>query len=215
LWLLFSLILSNISFDQAGYEVDLVSINGGHCPVSPSSLNLNDADNKEFWENPDLKALTENTKKLSDVDVSQYDIFFLVGGYGTMWDFPFDETVASSIRQVYEKNGVVGGVCHGPIGLANVKLSNGEYLVAGKDVTAFCNEEESFIPDLASVLPNHPQEELAGKRTCEDILSVRGANFTKTSPWGAHVAKADRLFTGQNPASAGPVAEAIIESLAH
>ncbi len=191
----------------------MVSINGGFCPVSPSSINLEDADNKEFWENPELKALTENTKKLSDVDVSQYDVFFRVGGFGTMWDVPFDENVASAIRQVYEKEGIVGGVCHGPIGLANVKLSNGEYLVAGKEVTAFTNAEEGFVVELSSLLPAHPQEELAGKRTCEDILGARGGNFTQTSPWGAHVAKSDRLFTGQNPASAGPVADAIVEAL--
>lgn len=191
----------------------MASINGGFCPVSPSSINLEDAENKEFWETPALKALTENTKKLSEVDLAQYDCFFLVGGFGTMWDFPFNNTVADAIRQVYEKNGIVGGVCHGPIGLANVKLSNGEYLVAGKEVTAFCNEEEAFVPELSTILPAHPQAELAGKHTCEDILAVRGATFTKTSPWGAHVAKADRLFTGQNPASAGPVADAIVEAL--
>lgn len=176
--------------------------------MTPASLDLSDHENKEFWENPELRALTENTKVLSEVDPSVYDLIFFVGGFGTMWDFPFDATLASHAQQVYEKGGVIGAVCHGPIALANVKLSNGEYLVAGKEVGGFCNEEEE-IAGLLSVLPEH-----AGLgRTCEDILSARGGKYSKGPAWGAHVAAGERLFTGQNPASAGPVADAIVAAL--
>jgi len=35
----------------------------------------------------------------------------------------------------------VAAVCHGPIALVNIKLSNGEYLVKGKTMTGFTNEE--------------------------------------------------------------------------
>jgi putative intracellular protease/amidase len=38
-------------------------------------------------------------------------------------------------REVYEAGGVVGAVCHGPIALANITLSDGSFLIAGKEVT--------------------------------------------------------------------------------
>jgi putative intracellular protease/amidase len=171
-------------------------------------LDIKDEENKLFWETPEFKELTERTKVLSTCDPSSYDLVFFVGGFGTMWDFPFDEHLAAFAARVYEKGGHVGAVCHGPIALLNVKLSNGDYLIAGKEVTAFCNEEEG----LAGLLSFLPEQAGLGK-TCEDALSARGAKFTKAGPWQPHVASTERLFTGQNPASAGPVADAIIKSM--
>lgn len=180
------------------------------CHVNPSSLDLNDTANREFWGNPEQRAQTENTKVLGECDASQYDLIFFVGGFGTMWDFPFDAHLAQMAQQIYENGGFVGAVCHGPIALANIKLHNGDYLVAGKDVSAFCNEEEESA-GLVSHLPDHP----GLGRTCEDILCARGANFSKGAPWAPNIAVADRLLTGQNPASAGPLADAIIRAFSH
>ena len=39
----------------------------------------------------------------------------------------------SPSARIYERGGVVSAVCHGPAGLVNVKLSNGSYLVTGKN----------------------------------------------------------------------------------
>lgn len=176
--------------------------------MSNSSLDMNDTENKTFWETPELKALTESTKKLSDCSASDYDLIFFVGGFGTMWDFPFDSQLAKIAQDVYEKGGIVGAVCHGPIGLMNIKLSSGEYLVAGKEVAAFCNEEEAAI-GLQDKLPKH--DGLGA--TCEEVLTSRGAKYTKASAWAPHIACAERLFTGQNPMSAGPVADAIVAAM--
>ena len=194
---------------MAGYNIEFASINGGACPVSPSSLNLDaDHENKEFWENAEYRALTENTKVLSSVDPAKYDLIFFVGGFGTMWDFPYSADLASIAAQIYEKGGVVGAVCHGPIALANVKLSNGENLIKNKEVTAFCNEEEA-IANLLEYLPVHA----GADRACEEILAARGGNFTKGPVFGPHIAVAERVFTGQNPASAAPLADRIVEAL--
>jgi putative intracellular protease/amidase len=165
--------------------------------------------NKVFYEHRATFGLTQDTMCIAECNAQDYDIIFFVGGYGTMWDFPFDEGLANLTRDIYEKGGIVGGVCHGPIALANVKLSNSEFLVSGKNVTAFCNEEESLMSNLSSLLPEH---EGLGK-TCEDVLKARGAIFTKTDAWGCHVAVSERLFTGQNPASAGKVADSIVEAM--
>lgn len=176
--------------------------------MAPSSLDFNDEENKLFWETEAYKTLTENTKVLATCDAASYNLIFFVGGFGTMWDFPFDENLAKLAATVYENGGTVGAVCHGPIALANIKLSNGDYLVAGKEVAGFCNEEEAAM-GLVPFLPEH-----AGLgKSCEDVLLARGAKYTKGGAWQPHIASSDRLFTGQNPASAGPVADAIVASL--
>ena len=108
-------------------------------------------------------------------------------------------------REVYEKNGIIAAVCHGPIALANIHSSNGELLVKGNNVAGFCNEEE----EVAGMLDVMPLHEGKGK-TCEDVLNNLGAKHTKASAWSPHVVCDSRICTGQNPASAAPLAEAII-----
>lgn len=192
-------------FKKAGFDIQFASPTGGSTTVAPSSINLEDAENKAFYEDPDIRAQTENTKPLAEFNGNDFDIVFYVGGFGTMWDFPLDENVQRLQREVYEKGGIVGAVCHGPIALANTKLSNGELLIAGKEVTGF-NEEEEAAVGLKVHLPMH---EGAGQ-SCEEVLTARGAKYTKGAIWASHVATDSRLVTGQNPASAAGVGDAIV-----
>lgn len=192
-------------FKNAGYDVEFASINGGSCPVSPDSLKLmDDIENEQFWQNAETRSLTENTKVLSNCDADAYDIVFFAGGFGTMFDFPFAPSVCNIVKNVYENGGIVGAVCHGPIAFMNVKLSNGQYFLKGKEVTAFSDDEEAGC-DLLDELPNHHE----GK-TCESLLAARGGRYSKGKAWSCHVVSSDRLFTGQNPSSAKAVAQAIV-----
>ena len=105
-------------------------------------------------------------------------------------------------KEIYEAGGVVSGVCHGPCALVNVKLSNGELLMKGKDVSAFTNDEEDAV-QCRTVVP----------WTNEDKFTQIGANFVKTAAWGVSVSVADRVVTGQNPPSAKATAEAVVKLL--
>ena len=62
---------------------------------------------------------------------------------------------STSKGMVDEAGGVVSAVCHGPCALTNVRLSNDEYLVAGKEVAAmraaFLRRREGAI-DVARFL---------------------------------------------------------------
>ncbi len=69
-----------------------------------------------------------------------------------MWDFPDDKAVQKTIREIYQGVSLVGAVCHGPAALVNVKLSEGTFLVAGKDVATFTNAEEEAV-GLTKVVP--------------------------------------------------------------
>ena len=48
----------------------------------------------------------------------------------------------------------------------------------------------------------------------EDELIGLGATFSKVKNWGVHTVKDGKLITGQNPASSGPTAKLLIETLA-
>lgn len=138
-------------FQRAGYKIEFASPLGGATTICTNSIDLTDAENKSFWEDPASQQLTNTTKPLASCNTADYDCVFFVGGFGTMYDFPNNSDVQRLSKEVYEKGGIVGAVCHGPIALINVLLSSGAYLVAGKEVTAFTNAEEEvcgLVPKL-------------------------------------------------------------------
>jgi putative intracellular protease/amidase len=100
---------------SAGYTIDFVSPKGANAPVD--GFNLEDPINKKFWEDETYRQKIERTMKPSEVDPSQYSAIFYAGGHGTMWDFADNIELATIASRIYEANGIVGAVCHGPAGL--------------------------------------------------------------------------------------------------
>ncbi len=97
---------------------------------------------------------------------------------------------------------IAAAVCHGPAALVNITLSDGTWLVAGKHVAGFTNEEE-VASGLTEVVPF----------LLESTLAERGARHTRARPFHAHVATDGRLVTGQNPQSARGVGEQVVAVL--
>jgi putative intracellular protease/amidase len=184
---------------NAGIGVVFVSPAGGAVEMDPKSHDLKDPINVEFLASDAAKFLT-STLKPEDVDPSQFSAIFYAGGHGAMWDFPGNEKLASLAAIIYENGGVVAAVCHGPAGLIDIKLADGSYLVAGKKVAAFTNEEEEAVK-LTGTVPFL----LATKLTERGAIHVPGKN------WEANVVVDQRLVTGQNPASASQVGEELVE----
>jgi putative intracellular protease/amidase len=187
-------------FTRAGLMVDFVSPKGGKAPMT--GIDLADPLNKAFLDNSELVSRVENTLNPAQIDPAEYSAIFYAGGHGTMWDFPDDARLAAIAAAIYEAGGIVGAVCHGPAALVNIKLSNGEYLVANKTVSAFTNEEEAAV-GLTEIVPF----------LLESRLIDRGANFTKVPNFQVSVVESDRLVTGQNPASAAGVGEQMVKLL--
>ncbi|MCU0540997.1 MAG: type 1 glutamine amidotransferase domain-containing protein [Oscillatoriaceae cyanobacterium Prado104] len=185
-------------FTRAGLAVDFVSPKGGKAPMT--GIDLADPLNKAFLDNSELVSRVENTLNPAQIDPAEYSAIFYAGGHGTMWDFPDDARLAAIAANIYEAGGIVGAVCHGPAALVNIKLSNGEYLVANKTVSAFTNEEESAV-GLTEIVPF----------LLESKLIERGANFSKVPNFQVSVVTSDRLVTGQNPASAAGVGEQMVK----
>jgi putative intracellular protease/amidase len=188
-------------FERAEYLVDFVSLTGE--PPFLDALHLaDDPDNLAFltgkgWESM-LKA-----KKLADVDAGSYDAIFVPGGLAPMADMPDHPLLKQVIRETYERGAVVGAVCHGPVSLLNVRLSSGAYLVDGKNITSFTNDEEE----------NYAKADVPFE--LETALVGQGAKFHKVAPWQANSLADGRLVTGQNPASAKGTAEKMIALLSN
>jgi putative intracellular protease/amidase len=114
---------------------------------------------------------------------------------------PENPLLKKVIQETYERGAVVGAVCHGPVSLLNVKLSDGSYLLNGKNVSSFTNEEEN----------NYAKNDVPFM--LETALSNQGAIFHQVEPWAAFSIEDGNLVTGQNPASAKGVAEKMIAIL--
>lgn len=188
-------------FTQAGYAVDFASTRGGEPPMD--GVDRSDPLQAAFLDNPDVMAKVRASMRPEDVNPRDYDAIFYAGGHGVMWDFPNNERLATIARAIYEAGGAVAAVCHGPAALVNLTLSDGRYLVEGKTVAAFTNEEEAAV-GLTEVVPF----------LLESALRARGAQITKAPNFQAHTAVSERLVTGQNPASARLVAEQVVRLLA-
>ncbi|MFI5736383.1 type 1 glutamine amidotransferase domain-containing protein [Kribbella sp. NPDC051587] len=172
-------------FTEAGFDVDLVSVKGGRPPVD--GLDDTDPTQQKFLANVDL----DHTPVAADLDASAYDAVLFAGGHGTMWDFPQADDLLKLAADIYERGGVVAAVCHGPSALVNLKLSDGTYLVDGKNVAGFTNAEEEAV-GLTDVVPF----------LLADKLTSRGAIHHPAENWSAQSVVDGRLVTGQNPQSA-------------
>lgn len=150
----------------------------------------------------DHKDLWENTKPLSNFKAADFDAIFYPGGHGPVFDLVKDPKSQELIRDFYEAGKPTAAVCHGPVVFTYVKLSNGEYMVKGKTVNGFTNteEEQAGLLDAMPVL-------------LETELQANGATFVKADPWAPKVAVDGNLISGQNPASAKGVGEAIAKAL--
>ncbi|NGN96914.1 type 1 glutamine amidotransferase domain-containing protein [Grimontia sp. S25] len=188
-------------FLKAGFAYDVASINGGEVPFYGEDMEGDDVNSRVF-NNDEFQSRVKNTIPVSQLNADDYDAIFYPGGFGLLSDLAQHAPTANLAAKLYENGGVVGAVCHGPAALLPVTLSNGQPLIADKTVTAFTREEEvdfGTITDIPFLL--------------EESLTRKAAKYSKIQPWGVHVITDGKLVTGQNPASAHGVGEAMVELL--
>ena len=186
-------------------EITVASPNGGESPLDPASVEAAKDDvSVDFLKNNE--SVWKTTARLEDFigKASSFDAIFYVGGHGPMFDLVDSPTSQQLIREFWEAGKIVSAVCHAPAVFYDVKLSDGSLLVAGKEVTAFTNEEEEQA-GLTKAVPFLPEDALQ---------KASGGKFVKADqPWAEKVVVSGRLITGQNPASATGVGEALAKAL--
>ncbi|MCD0474997.1 type 1 glutamine amidotransferase domain-containing protein [Flavobacterium sp. EDS] len=186
-----------------GIEITIASPLGGQPPIDPKSADPASAteDTKRFDTDKVLQEKLAHTHKLSTINQANYDAVFYPGGHGPLWDLVEDKNSIALIESFYTHKKPVAFVCHAPAVLKNVKV-NGEFLVKGKKVTGFTNEEEEAV-GLTKVVPF----------LLEDALKHNGANFLKGGNWEPYAVEDGLIITGQNPASSKLVAKKLLQKL--
>jgi putative intracellular protease/amidase len=196
--------------DEQGFRSEVASPSGGWVPLDPQSLMMPEmAHNSgvgggvtDHYRDRQFMDLLNSTRPIAEVSARDYDAIYLAGGHGTMWDFRSPE-LGRLLAEFYESGKIVSAVCHGPVGFLEARLSDGRWLVAERDLTAFSWAEEK-ADNREEIVPFNLEEE----------LKARGARYSKAMlPFGKHVVEDGLLITGQNPASARGVGEAVVRAV--
>lgn len=197
---------------ERGIEVTVASPDGGKVemdalsdPRDESKWSSEDLITMGFVNTPELMALLESTQKLADLDLDQYDAIMIAGGLAPMFTYRDRADIHHAIRHFYESEKPTAIYCHGTAALADLKLSDGSYLVGGRTVTGFSNLEEDYSDKFVgqTVMPFR----------VEDALKERGANYVQGGLFKAFTARNGRLITGQQQYSGRKVAQMLIEVL--
>ncbi|MFT4872644.1 type 1 glutamine amidotransferase domain-containing protein [Congregibacter sp.] len=200
------------NFLDAGMTVDVASVKGGEIPVDPQTLMymIKTPEDERFLQDQVLQAKVKNSLRIDDVDFSEYDIIFMAGGWGAAYDLGYSPVLAKKISQAYyaQKTPVIGGVCHGVLGLINAKDVEGNALVAGRRMTGVSDKQ---VKELGiAITPQHPETEL---RKAGAIYESQTAfrDFFAT-----HVVVDDerRFVTGQNQNSGHETAQRMMAIIA-
>ncbi|MZD05965.1 type 1 glutamine amidotransferase domain-containing protein [Streptomyces sp. SID5785] len=194
------------AFTAAGHEIVVATPGGVVPPVDRGSLapEFNDGQ-----ENADRVAATLGTMTelqapvpVADVDLDDYAAVFYPGGHGPMQDLSADADSGRLLVRALDSGTPLGVVCHAPAALLAATRDDGSNAFAGRDVAAFTNTEEAQagFADRAKWL-------------LQDRLTEAGVNVLPGDPWAPKVVVDGSLVTGQNPASAAPLATELLKKL--
>ncbi len=189
---------------NAGIEVVFASPNGGDAPIDLLSLKkpFTTPNTDKFLDDDVAMFALRNTRVLRNINYDTFDAVFFPGGYGLLWDLASDSHIIKLIEDFAAAGRPIAMVCHAPAILRDVKKPNGEPFVKDIKLTGFKNDEDAEIELLSHLL-----------FSLEDELKLRGAEYISKANWEPNVVVDGVLMTGQSPASAPPLAEALAERL--
>ncbi len=192
------------AFLDAGANITLASPLGGQPPLDPKSddPDAQTDDTRRFQKDSEAQRVLASTRRLSEVQASDYDAVFYPGGHGPLWDLAEDAKSVALIETMLAAGKPVSAVCHAPGVLRHAKTADGKPLVQGRQVTGFSNAEEAAV-QLTDVVPF----------LVEDELKKLGGLYSSGPDWQPHVVSDGLLITGQNPGSSVGVARALLERL--
>lgn len=193
-------------FRDAGWEITLATPGGVTPPLDESSLEPGSAggDAAAAAQRAYLDGIQGELQAavaIEDVDVLSFDVVFVPGGHGPMEDLAVHAPTGRLLTRALDDDmKLVAAVCHGPAALLAAQRADGSWPFAGRTLTAFTNEEEhqAGLGEIATWL-------------LEDRLRDGGVGFEYGEPWAPFLVEDKNLHTGQNPASAGPLAERLVE----
>ena len=195
------------TFLDAGMSVDVASVRGGKIPIEPMSVKwpLRSSHDSRFLKDADFRRKTDASPSVSGIDGAQYDAVFLAGGWGAAFDFEQSPELGRLLLQAEEAGAVIGGVCHGPLGLLAARRGNGQPLVNGRRVTAVTDKQVNELGITHT--PRHPERD----------LRAAGAKFEASTKFrdifASHVVADGRLVTGQNQNDGAETADRMMQAI--
>ncbi|HEV7231229.1 MAG TPA: type 1 glutamine amidotransferase domain-containing protein [Bacteroidia bacterium] len=188
-------------FKDAGARITLASPSGGAIPIDPHSEQPDALSHSAIRFRHDMAAMGNLmvSTPLNEVRADEYDLVFIAGGHGAMWDFPDNRNLKALLENFNRQGKPIAAVCHGVAGLLNMEEQNGFPVLAGKSVTGFSNSEEEFSGPYG-IMPF----------LLESRLRSIGAVYSKGHDHASHVVIDDNIVTGQNPSSSEETAEKVL-----
>jgi putative intracellular protease/amidase len=200
-------------FLEAGYEVELASTEGGKVemdgysnPTDASGYSAHDVITLGFMQMPWFNQMLANTKKMTDVNPSDYNAIFLVGGQAPMYTFKNNADLSKLFVAFYESKKPTAAVCHSTTLLLDARKTNGELLVKGKTWTGFANSEEDFA-DKAVGMKIQPY------RIEDEARKISGTTFKVADAFSSYAIADGNLITGQQQNSGEAAAKMVVEML--
>lgn len=207
-------------FTEAGYEVEVFSPEGGRCegdgmsdPDDASGYSRTDLISRGFLHTPELKALVENTRPVSAIDIDAFDAIVVAGGQSPMFSFERATTLHTVFAAFHGAGKIAAALCHGVAVLRYAKNADGEYIAKGRTVTGFANVEEDFADNAVWEYGLLPRDRHVMPWRIEDALRDIGANYVQAGAWRSFAVRDGNLVTGQQNFSGAETARLVVEAL--
>jgi len=191
-------------FKDAGAVMVLASPRGGAVPLDPKSESIlaSTPTIRRFQKDPEGISLLANSTALPEIKAENFDMVYVAGGHGALWDFSENEVLKELLQTFIRHQKVVGLVSHGVAALLALQTGTGEPFVKGRHLTAFSNSEQQVV-GLTAVVPF----------SLESKLVAEGAVYTKGDDFRTHTVTDGKLICGQNPISSLEVSRKMLALL--
>jgi putative intracellular protease/amidase len=186
-------------FLDAGMQVDVASPLGGVIPVDPLSMDgaIRTPDDDRMLGDQDFRRKLMSSLAIADIDFAAYDIIYFAGGWGAAFDLGQSDLLGQKVSDAWAAGRVIGGICHGPLGLLKGRTADGELIVKGRRLTAVTNKQIREVK--VEITPLHPETALRQAGALYESKSHKARDF-----FANHYVSDGNLITGQNQ-NAGPM----------
>lgn len=198
-------------FQEAGYEVELASTEGGEIvmdgysnPTDESGYSAHDVISLGYMQQNWFNEMLKNTKKLTEVSANDYDAIFLVGGQGPVYTFRGNHDLERLFAAFFESGKPSSAVCHSTTLLLEAKGSNGELLIKGKTWTGFANSEEEYADQAVG-------QKIQPYRIEDEAKKLGGTTFRVSEAFASYAIADGNLVTGQQQNSGAAAATMVVD----
>lgn len=194
------------AFTEAGHEVTVATPGGVVPRVDTRSLRPEMAGGaQKARQEEEVMERADELRwpiALKEVRLEDYDAVYYPGGHGPMQDLAFDADSGKLLVEALASGKPLAVVCHAPAALLATRDAEGNSPFVGYRITGYTNDEEEAV-GLAS----------RAKWLMEDEVTKLGVEFCRGPIWQPYTVVDRNLYTGQNPASAEPLARELLKVL--